>query len=673
MRWDEQRVENDLRLPGVGDGTVVRTFDAPEAMGINFHEVRARSALNRVPGGRYGFGWTINPYRGCTHACVYCAEGDTQILMGDGRTKDLREIRKGDVVYGTVREGGYRRYTLTQVLDHWRTTKPSYRVRLEDGTELIASGDHRFLTRRGWKHVIGSEQGSARRPHLTLNSKLMGTGRFAPPPGDSPEYRRGYLCGLVRGDGHLGYYSYTRASGGTDKRHVFRLALTDGEALQRARGYLEGIHVKTQEFEFSAATERHRSMTAIRTQDRDHVAAIRQAIQWPGLAGEDWCKGFLAGIFDAEGSCSESLRIANTDREILEWTDSCFRRFGFSIAVENRNLPNGLTYIRLLGGLPEHLRFFHTVDPAITRKRSIVGKAIKTNARLGVESIEPIPFDEEPPLYDITTGTGDFIANGVVSHNCFARRTHTYLEMNAGRDFEREIVVKVNVPEVLRAELAWPSWKRELVALGTNTDPYQWVESRYRMMPEILAALEEAETPVSVLTKSPLLLRDIELFERMAKRLPVSVNLSIPTLDEGAWRATEPHTPSPAARLDAVAELRRRGIDSGVLIAPLMPGINDDPEQVRPIVDRAKEAGATFLGGVALHLRDEVKDVFFAWLQAKRPDLLPRYEQLYKGRRAYLPAPERTKLTSRVRGWGKSSRRRPSPPPPGPATQEPLF
>ena len=190
-------------------------------------------------------------------------------------------------------------------------------------------------------------------------------------------------------------------------------------------------------------------------------------------------------------------------------------------------------------------------------------------------------------------------------------------------------MVKVNVPELLRAELARPSWKRELVALGTNTDPYQWVESRYRMMPEILAALEEAETPVSVLTKSPLVLRDIEIFERMAKHLPVSVNLSVPTLDEKAWRATEPHTPSPGARLDAVAELRRRGIDSGVLIAPLMPGINDTPEQVQPIVDRAREAGATFLGGVALHLRGEVRDVFFGWLEAKRPDLLPRYEQLY--------------------------------------------
>ena len=311
MRWDEQRVANDLRLPGVGDGTVVRTFDAPEAMGINFHEVRARSALNRVPGARYGFSWTINPFRGCTHGCNFC----------------------------------------------------------------------------------------------------------------------------------------------------------------------------------------------------------------------------------------------------------------------------------------------------------------------------------------------------------FARKTHTYLGLNAAEDFEREIVVKVNVPEILRRELARPSWKRELVALGTNTDPYQWVESRYRMMPEILAALEEADTPVTVLTKSPLVMRDVEIFERMAERVPVSVNLSVPTLDEKAWRATEPHTPSPSARLDAVAELRSRGIESGVLIAPLMPGINDTPEQVQPIVDRAREAGASFLGGVALHLRGEVRDVFFGWLEAKRPDLVPRYEKLYARGRAYMGPEERKQVTKAVRGWGRGRAR----------------
>ena len=240
---------------------------------------------------------------------------------------------------------------------------------------------------------------------------------------------------------------------------------------------------------------------------------------------------------------------------------------------------------------------------------------------------------------------------------CFARRTHPYLGFDAGRDFEREIVVKVNVPEVLRAELARPSWSRDLVAIGTNTDPYQWVESRYRLMPPVLEALRDADTPVSVLTKSPLALRDLDLYAEMAKRAGASVNMSVPTLDEKVWRATEPHTPHPRARLEAVAKLNAKGASSGVLVAPLMPGINDAPEQVEPIVEMAREAGASFVGSAALHLRDEVRDVFFGWLQAKRPDLLPRYEQLYS-RGAYLPSQERNRLGALVKGWGRNRRRR---------------
>jgi DNA repair photolyase len=655
VRWDEQRVENDLRLPGVGDGTVVRTFDAPEAMGINFHEVRARSALNRVPGGRYGFGWTINPYRGCTHACVFCLGGDTPILMADGRTKPLASVREGDAVYGTVRRGTYRRYETTRVLAHWMTRKPAYRIVLEDGTELIASGDHRFLTaQRGWKYVTGAEQGRARRPHLTLNSKLMGIGALGESFDESPEYRRGYLCGLIRGDGHIGSYAYDRQGRRNCEVHRFRLALTDDQALARASRYLAGAGIRTDEFQFTKGDERHRPMRAIRTSARDKVASIKELIRWPDSSNDEWTRGFLAGIFDAQGCRNDALRISNKDPEIIGRTAGGLRQLGFGYTIERPNTI-GVRNVRLLGGLREQLRLFQGVDPAISRKRSIDAIALKSQGKLGVVSIEPL--NRRIRMFDITTGTGDFIANGVVSHNCFARRTHTYLDLNAGRDFEREIVVKVNVPERLRAELARPSWKRELVALGTNTDPYQWVESRYRMMPEILAALEQAETPVSVLTKSPLVLRDLEIFERLAQHLPVSVNLSVPTLDEDAWRATEPHTPSPSARLDAVAELRSRGIDSGVLIAPLMPGINDSPDQVQPIIDRAKEAGASFLGGVALHLRDEVKDVFFAWLEAKRPDLISHYEKLYPGRRAYMDPEQRKQATRAVRGWGRGRQR----------------
>jgi DNA repair photolyase len=236
---------------------------------------------------------------------------------------------------------------------------------------------------------------------------------------------------------------------------------------------------------------------------------------------------------------------------------------------------------------------------------------------------------------------------------CFARNTHTYLDLDAGRDFEREIVVKVNVPELLRAELSKPSWKRELVAFGTNTDPYQWAEGRYELMPPMLEALRDTRTPASVLSKSPLPLRDLDLYLELAEVADVSVNFSVPTIDEKAWRETEPHTPHPRKRLEAVAEFNRAGIPSGVLVAPLMPGINDSPEQVEEIVSLAEEAGATFVNGIALHLRPGVKEVFMSWLSAARPDLVPRYENLYEGR-AYAPPSERKRIGGLVRAPNRS-------------------
>ncbi len=236
---------------------------------------------------------------------------------------------------------------------------------------------------------------------------------------------------------------------------------------------------------------------------------------------------------------------------------------------------------------------------------------------------------------------------------CFARPTHKYLDLGAGRDFEKEIVVKVNVPEVLRAELKRPSWKHDHVAMGTNTDPYQWVEGRYRLMPGIWEAFRDSGTPASVLTKSPLLLRDLDLMRQVPD---ISAALSVPTLEEKAWRSTEPHTPHPRARLEAVAELNRAGIPTSVLIAPLMPGVNDSPEQVNRILELATEAGAVSIGGIALHLRGEVKGIFFDWLRSQRPDLLPLYERLY-ARGAYAPPEERRRLAALVRRPGAGSGR----------------
>ena len=267
-----------------------------------------------------------------------------------------------------------------------------------------------------------------------------------------------------------------------------------------------------------------------------------------------------------------------------------------------------------------------------------------------------------------------------MSHNCFARPTHEYLEFDAGRDFEKEIVVKVNVPEVLRTELARPSWKREHVAMGTNTDPYQWVEGRYKLMRGIWEALRDCGEPV---------LDPDEVAAAAARPRPDAARwrsartsracLSVPTLDEKAWRASEPHTPHPRARLEAVGELNAAGIPTGILIAPLMPGINDDPAQVERIIDAGDGDGAVSIGGNTLFLRGAVRGIFMDWLRGYRPDLVPRYEKLYARRRLrrragaaggssappgcparrLKPYPERFKHRDRhARAWSRRGRRR---------------
>jgi DNA repair photolyase len=176
--------------------------------------------------------------------------------------------------------------------------------------------------------------------------------------------------------------------------------------------------------------------------------------------------------------------------------------------------------------------------------------------------------------------------------------------------------------------------------MGTNTDPYQWVEGRYKLMRGIWEVLRDAANPCSILTKSPLLLRDLDRMRDVAARTELSACLSVPTLDEKAWRASEPHTPHPRARLEAVGELNRAGIPTGILIAPLMPGINDAPEQIERIIELATEAGAVSIGGQTLFLRGSVREIFFDWLRSYRPDLVPRYERLY-ARGAYVPERER--------------------------------
>ena len=467
MRWDAQRLdlEEAPTLPGMPSiRGLLRSVQVPEFPGLTFHEVRAKSALNHVPGeSAMPFPWTINPYRGCSHSCVYCLAGDTRVLMADGSQRPIAELRIGDRIIGTRTRGTCRRYVETEVLAHWSTTKAAVRVTLRDGTEIVASGDHRFLTEHGWKHVTGAVGGPARRPHLTVDDGLLGFG---------------------------------------------------------------------------------------------------------------------------------SVR-----------------------------------------------------DPATRGTSALDGTAVRSSAGLRVTGVEALGV--ELPMFDITTGTGDFLADGVISHNCFARRTHEWLEMDAGRDFDTQVVVKTNLVDVLSRELARPSWRREHVALGTNTDPYQRAEGRYQLMPGVIRALAGSGTPFSVLTKGTLLRRDIPLLVEAARTVPLGLGVSVAIWDDALHAGLEPGVPTPRARLDLVRALAEAGLPCGVFLAPVLPGLTDGVGELDAALGAVAAAGATGVTVIPLHLRPGAREWFMAWLSREHPELVPRYQQLY-ARRAYVPAEYRSWLARRV-------------------------
>ena len=246
---------------------------------------------------------------------------------------------------------------------------------------------------------------------------------------------------------------------------------------------------------------------------------------------------------------------------------------------------------------------------------------------------------------------------------CFARNTHTYLDLDAGHDFDSKIVVKVNAPELVRKELAAPKWAGEHVAMGTNVDVYQRAEGRYRLMPGILQALLDARNPYSILTKGTLILRDLDLLTASAEVTGVGLSVSVGCTDEELWRTLEPGTPSPLRRLGVCATLSEHGLRCGVLMGPVVPFLSDSPAQLEATVRQVAEAGATHVSPIVLHLRPGAREWFLAWLAANHPALVSRYRGLY-GSRAYAPRDYQERIAGQVRDLAQRYQvGRGSPPP----------
>ncbi|BCJ43029.1 radical SAM protein [Actinoplanes ianthinogenes] len=581
-------------LPLALPGATVRTFDTPGFAGMTFYEIRAKSLINRVPGAsRVPFEWTVNPYRGCSHACTYCLSGDTPILLADGSTRPLAELRPGDSVMGTMGAGPHRRYVPTTVLDHWATSKPAFRVTLSDGTRLVSSGDHRFLTDRGWRHVSPAEP---HQPALAVGDLMFGVGHFAEPPKESPDYQAGFLCGLLRGD----------AAG---------RATREGDSWVRADLYLQDV-------------------------------SLPDALRWPELPSGEWFRGFLAGAFGAVGRAERlALAFESTDRIYLRWITEALTHLGLTSRTPVRCRADRPGRVETGRDLWAALRFRHLTG-VLDAPLDASGVGVRADRRLAVADIEDLGLTL--PLFDISTGTGDFIADGVVSHNCFARGTHKYLDLDPGHDFDSRVVVKVNAGELIRQELADRRWSGAPIAMGTNVDVYQRAEGRYHLMPEILAALRDHANPFSILTKGTLILRDLDLLRQAAEVTRVSLAFSVGFVDERVWRSAEPGTPSPRRRLDAVRRLTDAGFPVGVLLAPILPCLTDTEESIDETVSAIAAAGATSVTPIPLHLRPGAREWYASWLTREYPELVPRHRALFANG-AYSPRSYQDELAARVR------------------------
>lgn len=536
--------------------------------------------------------WSCNIGIGCEHACTFCASGDTLVQMANGLTKPLKDVVIGEAIIGIGISDGptlwRKKFVEAIITAKVKTIKTAVHLKT-DNAEVICSGDHRWLTTRGWKFTVGTEhRGPTQRPHLTIGSDIFTIGSHLQSEEFSDEYKRGYLCGIIQGDGVHNRYDYSTRQH-QNVIYQFRLFMKDTEPIDRARLWLNQFGVTTRDFEFKA--EGYGPYRGIRNSTRSAFLRIGKIIE-PNKS-RDWARGWLAGFFDAEG-CS-SMRFSNANKIYLERTETLLSRLGFKHVRERREGKRCQT-VRFVGGIAERARFYQQVNPALKRKMGIIGNSIRQTSR--VLSIKP--SDEKIEMFDITTTCETFIANGLVSHNCYVPQVSTikmaeelkqYGVKNPDQEWGEYFMLRewnedAFVRSVRKAE------KTPLAQLNkdgnravmycTTTDPYQVIghpdvarrkelvalmQAMVRKSLEII--LEESSLNVRILTRSPMAKLDFDIYKRFGNRL--LFGMSLPTLNNHLAKVYEPNVPSPAVRLQTLQAAKAAGIPIYVAMAPTYP------------------------------------------------------------------------------------------------------
>ena len=365
--------------------------------------------------------WAVNAYIGCPHRCHYCVSPDTLVFMADGTSKRIDDVQVGDEIYGVERQDtGKYAIARAKVTAKAEVTKKPYRLTFSNGQHVVCSGDHRFLTDRGWKHTTGTERGRYRRPFLTENNHMVCIPVYPTVEFDvTDDYRRGYLSGIIRGDANLAEYHYEDR----ESIYAFRLALKEQEAIDRTSEYLAHFGIEVREFGFPMVDRKTKETVnhkAIRKNGVYNYEKIQSLIEWD-TDNREWLRGFMAGIYDAEGCKDRAKRMSNSNQQIIDTYCLALEKFGFDYTFdkpEQKSSGKLVQVVRLKGGLLTSLLFLRTCRPAITSLFDFEGYRLKFTEP-PVHLVEKKKLTNPARLIDIETTTGNFFANGIVAHNCY--------------------------------------------------------------------------------------------------------------------------------------------------------------------------------------------------------------------------------------------------------------